>query len=105
MPVYEYKCEKCNEQFEIQQSIKEFPLKKHKSCGGKLNKIFHPAGIIFKGSGFYITDSRKNGKQKHKTDTPNKTDDKIKSSSTATTNSTNNKTETKTVAPSSNNKK
>ena len=105
MPVYEYKCEKCNKQFEVQQSIKEPPLKKHKDCGGKLNKIFYPAGIIFKGSGFYVTDSRKNGKQKTKTSIQNKKDDKIKSSGTATTNTTNNKTETKSAAPSSNNKK
>jgi predicted nucleic acid-binding Zn ribbon protein len=40
------------------QSFSDKALKKHKSCGGELQKVFHPAGLIFKGSGFYVTDSR-----------------------------------------------
>ena len=58
MPTYEYACKKCGERLEVMQSFSDKPLKKHKTCGGNLQKVFHPAGLIFKGSGFYVTDSR-----------------------------------------------
>lgn len=58
MPTYEYSCKKCGERLEVMQSFSDKPLKKHKTCGGDLQKVFHPAGLIFKGSGFYVTDSR-----------------------------------------------
>lgn len=59
MPIYEYLCKRCGEQFEVTQSITDRPLRKHRGCGGELRKVFYPAGIVFKGSGFYSTDSRK----------------------------------------------
>ena len=58
MPTYEYACKKCGENFEIFQSFSDKPLKKHKQCGGDLQKVFHARGIVFKGGGFYATDSR-----------------------------------------------
>jgi len=58
MPTYEYACKKCGERLEVMQSFSAKPLKKHKTCEGDLQKVFHPAGLIFKGSGFYVTDSR-----------------------------------------------
>jgi putative FmdB family regulatory protein len=62
VPTYEYRCEKCSESFEIFQSFSDRPLRKHAGCGGPVEKVFHPRGITFKGSGFYVTDSRsKNG--------------------------------------------
>lgn len=57
MPIYEYKCQKCNKIFELFQKVNDKPLKKC-DCGGKVNRIFHPPGIVFKGSGFYTTDYR-----------------------------------------------
>lgn len=62
MPTYEYHCRKCGERLEVMQSFSDKPLKRHKECGGELQKVFHPAGLIFKGSGFYVTDSRSSGK-------------------------------------------
>jgi len=59
MPTYEYSCQKCGEQIEVFQSFSAKPLKKHADCGGELNKVFHPRGVVFKGSGFYKTDSKK----------------------------------------------
>lgn len=56
MPTYEYKCDSCKNVFEEHQSIHDKPLAKCKECGGALKKIFSPAGIIFKGSGFHVTD-------------------------------------------------
>ncbi len=58
MPIYEYECEN-QHRFEKWQSIKDDPLTECPDCGKPVRKIFHPAGIIFKGSGWYITDSRK----------------------------------------------
>lgn len=58
MPIYEYECEN-KHRFEKWQSIKDEPVKECPECGTPVRKIFHPAGIIFKGSGWYITDSRK----------------------------------------------
>lgn len=58
MPTYEYVCRNCGEHLEVFQSFKDKPLKKHAACGGELQKRFHASGIVFKGSGFYATDSK-----------------------------------------------
>jgi putative FmdB family regulatory protein len=59
MPTYEYRCTACDEHLEVVQSFKDEPLTKCPSCGKKaLRKVFSPVGIVFKGSGFYKTDSR-----------------------------------------------
>jgi putative FmdB family regulatory protein len=58
MPTYEYRCSDCGHQFETHRRIDEEPLTVCERCGGRLRKVFHPAGIVFKGSGFYATDSR-----------------------------------------------
>ena len=57
MPTYDYKCEKCGNQFEEFQSIMDEPLKKCLKCGGQVKRLIGTgAGIIFKGKGFYQTD-------------------------------------------------
>jgi putative FmdB family regulatory protein len=63
MPTYEYKCEACGHAFEKFQSIKAAPIRKCPNCGKKKVKklISKGAGLIFKGSGFYITDYRSKG--------------------------------------------
>jgi putative FmdB family regulatory protein len=58
MPTYEYECTACGQHIEVFQRFTEEPLKTCVVCGGPLRKVFHPAGIVFKGSGFYSTDSR-----------------------------------------------
>jgi putative FmdB family regulatory protein len=62
MPTYEYVCKNCGETIEVFQSFSDKPLKKHKTCGGQLQKVFHARGIVFKGSGFYATDSKSSSK-------------------------------------------
>lgn len=74
MPTYEYECTRCKGRFEVQQSITDKPLKKCPGCGGKLIKLLpRELSLIFKGSGFYITDYKKSrysgdSKQKDKKD-------------------------------------
>jgi len=64
MPTYVYECAKCGEEFEVWQSIKDDPLKRHGgACRGKLAKVIQPAGIVLKGSGFYKNDSRGGSKR------------------------------------------
>jgi putative FmdB family regulatory protein len=58
MPTYEYACTSCGQHVEIFQRLAEPPLETCVACGGHMRKVFFPAGIVFKGSGFYATDSR-----------------------------------------------
>ena len=55
MPIYEYECDK-KHRFEKWQSMNDEPIKECPTCGSSVRKVMHPAGIIFKGSGFYQTD-------------------------------------------------
>lgn len=60
MPTYEYKCDSCGYVFEEFQSMKDAPLTKCPKCQGKIQRLIGPgAGLIFKGSGFYLTDYKK----------------------------------------------
>jgi putative FmdB family regulatory protein len=58
MPTYEYACTECGQHVEVVQSMSAEPLTTCAVCGGRLRKVFSPIGIVFKGSGFYRTDSR-----------------------------------------------
>ena len=58
MPTYQYTCTDCGEPMEAVQKFTDTPLTMCATCGGKLRKVFSPVGIVFKGSGFYRTDSR-----------------------------------------------
>ena len=58
MPTYEYTCRECGENLEAVQSFSDAPLTVCPKCGGELRKVFRSVGIVFKGSGFYKTDSR-----------------------------------------------
>jgi putative FmdB family regulatory protein len=58
VPTYQYTCTDCGDQLEAVQKFTDDPLTECASCGGRLRKVFSPVGIVFKGSGFYRTDSR-----------------------------------------------
>lgn len=58
MPTYGYRCEAKGHEFEIFQSMTDDPLSKCQICGSPVRRIFYPVGIVFKGPGFYKTDSR-----------------------------------------------
>jgi putative FmdB family regulatory protein len=61
VPTYQYVCTECGGQLEAVQKFTDEPLTVHEDCGGRLRKVFSPVGIVFKGSGFYRTDSRGSG--------------------------------------------
>jgi putative FmdB family regulatory protein len=81
MPTYEYACTECGDRTEVVQSIADPPLSTCTVCGGRLRKVFSPVGIVFKGSGFYRTDSR--GKPAKADGGADKADKKPADSSTA----------------------
>ena len=58
MPTYQYRCTMCDEDLEAVQKFTDAPLTVCPSCGGHLRKVFNAVGVVFKGSGFYRTDSR-----------------------------------------------
>ena len=58
MPTYVYACTECGHRFEVQQSFTDSALTQCPQCQGRLRKVFNSVGIVFKGSGFYRTDSR-----------------------------------------------
>ena len=62
MPTYQYACTACDERLEVVQRFTDDALTTCPTCGGRLRKVFSAAGIIFKGSGFYRTDSRASSK-------------------------------------------
>ena len=59
MPLYDYKCSKCKHVFEVAQKISAEPLKHCPKCKGPVKRLISAAGIIFKGSGFHVTDYKK----------------------------------------------
>ncbi len=59
VPLYDYQCKQCQTITEVRHGFKDVHVEPCPQCGGSLSRVFNPAGIVFKGSGFYITDSRK----------------------------------------------
>ena len=72
MPTYQYACRECGHAFEQFQSFSDDALSECPECSGRLRKLFNAVGVVFKGSGFYRTDSRKPEKSESgsKTDAP-----------------------------------
>jgi putative FmdB family regulatory protein len=88
MPIYEYECKKCGHRFDVMQSFSDPPIKTcgNNGCRGRVRKVLSPPAIIFKGSGFYVTDYGRNGKRTAttKTDATEKAE-KIKETVESTT--------------------
>src|SRR5665213_3598953 len=66
LPTYEYRCDSCQKNFDVAQSFHDDPLTECPTCGSPVRKVFGSVGIVFKGSGFYKTDSRSGGSAKAK---------------------------------------
>jgi putative FmdB family regulatory protein len=108
VPTYQYKCKQCDHRFEVFQRITEDALTECPECHGLIQRVLFPAGVVFKGSGWYVTDYR-NGSEKAKYEADSKgeaapsgssTEKKAdaKPSETSTESKAESKTETKTEA-------
>ena len=62
MPLYDYKCDKCGQVFEVRQNFSDPKLTTHEGCGGPLERLISAPALQFKGSGWYITDYAQKGK-------------------------------------------
>jgi putative FmdB family regulatory protein len=86
MPTYGYRCDACGHQFEAFQKFSEDPLRVCPACGESIRRVIHPVGVVFKGSGWYITDSRPKSTEgtaaSDKPDKTEKTDKKDKTDGT-----------------------
>ena len=75
MPVYEYRCEKCGNQYEKREGFDAPARQKCPKCRGRALRVLHAASVVFKGSGFYITDNRKTPAEPSGEGAPAKSDD------------------------------
>jgi putative FmdB family regulatory protein len=101
MPIYEYKCHKCGQKFEVRRRISAEPLKTHADCGGEVEQLISAPALHFKGTGWYVTDYAKSGQSPSTSPSNGGSDTKTESSSESKTESkseskSESKTETKT---------
>ena len=62
MPLYDYRCHRCGEVFEVRQKFADPLLTEHEACGGEVERLISAPALQFKGTGWYVTDYAKNGK-------------------------------------------
>jgi putative FmdB family regulatory protein len=89
MPIYEFRCKKCNKQIEVFQKLSDKPPARCKKCGGRMEKMISSTAFHFKGEGWYVTDYARKGsvdesveKELASPETPAKGDDKAKAKKT-----------------------
>jgi putative FmdB family regulatory protein len=87
VPTYAYACTTCDHRFEAQQSFSDAALTECPQCQGRLRKLFNSVGIVFKGSGFYRTDSRSGAKPESSTADSGAKSDSSGSSTSSTSSS------------------
>jgi putative FmdB family regulatory protein len=92
MPTYEYLCNKCEHAFEAVQSFTEPAIQNCPQCKGEVRKVYNNVGVVFKGSGFYKTDSRTTPTTKSDTPTAKTESTSTPKSETATSTKTESKT-------------
>ena len=73
MPTYAYRCNECGYEFEVRQRMMDDPLTECPECEGEIRRVVNSVGVVFKGSGFYITDNRNGRKDKSKPSTTTST--------------------------------
>src|SRR5438477_12756608 len=99
MPLYEYRCAKCGEKFEVIQKFADAPLTVHEACGGTVERLISRSGFSLKGSGWYATDYAKSGSSQKK-DSDQKKDSEASTESKPSETKTEMKTDTKTESKS-----
>ena len=98
MPTYSYACTECDNRFDAVQAFTDDALTTCPKCSGRLRKLFNSVGVVFKGSGFYRTDSRESSKSSVKVD---KSDSSSSSSSEKTSSSSDSSSSSSTSSTSS----
>lgn len=87
MPTYSYACTECDNKFDIVQSFSDDSLTECPQCSGRLRKLFNSVGIVFKGSGFYRTDSRSGSSSSETASSSSKSDGGSSSSDSSSSSS------------------
>src|ERR1044072_9813110 len=87
VPTYQYACTACEHRFEAVQSFSDASLTECPECAGRLRKLYGSVGVVFKGSGFYRTDSRSEGKSKSSSSETKSSSDSSPSSATSSSSS------------------
>lgn len=87
MPTYSYACTECDNKFDVVQAFTDDSLTECPQCNGRLRKVFGKVGVVFKGSGFYRTDSRESGKSSSTSSGSNGKSAATESSSSSTSSS------------------
>jgi putative FmdB family regulatory protein len=95
MPTYQYACTACGERLEVVQKFSDDPLTTCPACSGALRKVFSPVGVVFKGSGFYKTDSRTTSKSSSTSGSTDSKSSETKSGDSAPTKSDSSPSDTK----------
>jgi putative FmdB family regulatory protein len=95
MPIYDYRCDHCGHVFSQVQSYKDEPVEKCPNCGKKPRRLIVPAAIVFKGSGWYKTDSRPAEKSETKSESKSETKSDAKSDTKSGAKKSDTKSETK----------
>jgi len=103
MPLYEYKCDRCNAVFEVIQKFADEPLSVHENCGGAVERLISSPAFQFKGTGWYVTDYAKSGSRPAAGNKESKSESKSEASSTPKETAV--KTETTTSKPSTDSSK
>jgi putative FmdB family regulatory protein len=98
VPTYQYACTACDHRFDAVQSFSDPSLTECPECGGKLRKLYGSVGVVFKGSGFYRTDSRSESKSKSSASSTTSSSSEKSSSSAASSSSTSSTSSTDKVA-------
>ena len=91
MPTYSYECTECGDRFDMVQAFTDDALTTCEECSGRLRKLFNSGGIVFKGSGFYRTDSRADGKKSKSSVNGSSTSDAASSSGSSEKNASSDK--------------
>jgi len=89
VPTYSYACTECDNRFDAVQAFTDDALTACPECSGRLRKLFNSVGVVFKGSGFYRTDSRESSKSSVKSDSASSSSEKSASSSDSSSSSSN----------------
>ena len=100
MPTYSYACTECDNRFDAVQAFTDDALTACPECSGRLRKLFNSVGVVFKGSGFYRTDSREASKSSVKSDSSSSSSSSEKTSSSSDSSSSSSTSSTSSSSPS-----